>query len=48
VSDGQISIEREGSLTFCNAPSGAICEDLDNAHLQMSEGMFRRYGQRPR
>ena len=48
VSDGQISIEREGSLAFGNAPSGAICEDLDNAHLQMREGMFGRYGQRPR
>ena len=44
VSDGQISIERQGSLTFCNAPSGAICEDLDNAHLKMSKGMFGRHG----
>jgi hypothetical protein len=28
VSDSQISIEREGSLAFCDPPSGAICEDL--------------------
>ena len=48
VSDGQISIEREGALAFGNAPSAAICEDLDTTHLQMREGVFRRYGQRPR
>src|SRR5208282_189449 len=47
VSEGQISIERECALAFGNAPSGAICEDLDNAHLQMSKSMFGRYGQRP-
>jgi hypothetical protein len=42
VSGGQVSVQRQRSLEFWNASSGAVAEIVDKTHPHVGRGMLRR------